>query len=268
MYNFFYFLLYIFNELSRKIYKVPFKHSSKVRFKTYKNKYLKLCKQIGGGKDITFTDGTRILVILAKDNIPLEIKVNLIDKSLLSRERIVFLGDRLYYGDQDNVVISPGELDILTKEYRKINGSAETRQIGGAPPQYFYNKYHESNPNKPTIAGIDDTQALKNGEFLLGKLSEYLSFTKASDVELVESYKWFTIFFPTTYLTETEGKKYIDFYSKDENKIWLGRQAYLFTTQKDIRGISGDDLLHFFNWLTHRLSSIPFDVFDGPAPIV
>ena len=237
------------------------------KYLKYKNKYLKLCKQIGGGKDITFTDGTRNLVVLAKDNIPLEIKVNLIDKSLLSRERIVFLGDRLYYSDQNNVVISPRELDILTEEYRKINGSVETSQIGGAP-QYFHNKYHESNPNKPTIDGIDDSQALKNGEFLLGKLSEYLSFTKASDIQKVESYKWFTIFFPTTYLTEAEGKKYIDFYSIGENKIWLGRQVYLLTTQKDIRGISGDDLLHFFNWLTHRTSSIPFDFFNGHAPIV
>jgi hypothetical protein len=71
------------------------------------------------------------------------------------------------------------------------------KQIGGLPPQYFHNRYHESNPNKPTIYGINDTQALINGEFLLGKLSEYLSFTKESDIQQVEAYKWFKIFFPT-----------------------------------------------------------------------
>ena len=142
------------------------------------------------------------------------------------------------------------------------------KQIGGLPPQYFHNRYHESNPNKPTIDGINDTQALINGEFLLGKLSEYLSFTKESDIQQVEAYKWFKIFFPTTYLTQAEGKKYVDFYSIEENKIWLGRQAYLFTAMENITGINGDDLLHFFNWLTHRISSIPFDTFDGSAPQV
>ena len=99
------------------------------KYLKYKNKYLQLRKQIGAGRDICFTDGNRKLIVLAKDNIPLEVKVNLIDKSVLSRERIVYLGDRLFNGDQDTVMISPNELYILTTEYRKINGSAESRQI-------------------------------------------------------------------------------------------------------------------------------------------
>ena len=160
-------------------------------------------------------------------------------------------------------------MNFLEKYQKYKNKYLKLRkQIGGLPP-YFHNKSHELNPDKPTIDGIDDSLALSNGQFLLEKLKEYLSFTNESDILKVEIYKWFTIFFPTTYLTPEEGKKYIDFYSIEENKIWLGRQAYLFTTMKDISMINGDDLLHFLNWLTHRTSSIPFMAFpENSAPQV
>jgi hypothetical protein len=123
--------------------------------------------------------------------------------------------------------------------------------LGGAP-SYIFNQYHKTNPDKPTLAGIDDNQALKNGEYLVTKLHEYLSCDNHNDFK--QKYNYFDELYPTTKLSSDDTKKYKDFFENKDNKIWLGRQAYLFTTQKDITTIFGDDLLSFFNWLTNRLS--------------
>lgn len=127
--------------------------------------------------------------------------------------------------------------------------------------KYVFNK----NFSDKELGNINNNQAIELGKWLIIQLQKYLL---GNYNELWEGKD----FHPTKKIENIQ--KYIDFYSIESNTIWLGRQCHLYRSNKklndmknEINNIRGDDLIQFFNWLTHSLvkSQIPFNL-EHPAP--